>query len=163
MNQPFCTVPFVRAFVLPDGRYRECCATEPQIESTHRNFDLWWNQDQRLQQFRNAMQTGIWHSACDHCRLQEVNGTSFRTAVNQANPTVNARHPREWSIMFGNTCNLSCWTCSEKFSSTIESHKRTLKLLDADWINPNQMFEEAWPALRQQIKRSDPFRKHYLQ
>lgn len=56
--------------------------------------------------------------------------------------------------MFGNTCNLGCWTCSEKFSSTIESHKRTLKLLDTNWTSPNQMFDEAWPKLKQQIKKS---------
>jgi MoaA/NifB/PqqE/SkfB family radical SAM enzyme len=56
--------------------------------------------------------------------------------------------------MFGNTCNLSCWTCNEHWSSTIESHKRTLKILPSNYTSPNNDFENSWPNLRENILKS---------
>jgi MoaA/NifB/PqqE/SkfB family radical SAM enzyme len=150
-----CTVPFVRAFVLPDGSFRDCCATTPFTIERDKSFVQWWTQDDRLNAFREQLQTGEWPEACASCRIQEQNsGESFRTAMNKANPVVSRPHPREWSISFGNVCNLACWTCTEDFSSTIEAHKRKLNILPEGWTSPNEQFAQRWPDLHDQILAS---------
>ena len=154
MMKSFCAIPFARAFVLSNGRYRNCCATDPEIISESTNFVHWWTQDQQLENFRTEIATENFPAACQSCRIQELSGESFRTNSNRLNPTINPVYPREWSINFGNTCNLSCWTCNEQFSSTIEAHKRTLNILPVGYQNPNAEFERLWPALRDNILKS---------
>lgn len=151
---PFCAIPFVRAFVLPNGRYRNCCAVDPDIVSDSYNFVQWWTEDQRLEAFRKELSTQSFPAACHSCEMQELVGDSFRTNINRQHPTINAVYPREWSIMFGNTCNLACWTCNEHWSSTVEAHKRVLNILPVDYKNPNHEFDRNWPALRENILKS---------
>ena len=154
MTKPFCAIPFVRAFVLSNGTYRNCCAADPQITSKSPDFVQWWTQDQRLEDFRKEMLIQQFPRACHSCEIQEQVGPSFRTGINSQHSTVNASHPREWSIMFGNTCNLACWTCNEQWSSTIETHKKSLKILPVGHQSPNLEFERHWPALRENILKS---------
>lgn len=152
--RPFCAIPFVRTFVLPNGRYRNCCAVDPEIVSESYDFVQWWNQDQRLEDFRKELLIPQFPRACESCEMQELVGESFRTNINRQHPTINSVYPREWSIMFGNTCNLACWTCNEDWSSTVEAHKRVLKILPDNYKNPNTEFERQWPALRESILKS---------
>jgi MoaA/NifB/PqqE/SkfB family radical SAM enzyme len=154
MTKPFCAIPFVRAFVLSNGIYRNCCAAEPQINSKSTDFVHWWSQDQQFMDFKEKLQDTLFPTECQSCAIQEQTGASMRTNANQLNPKINPVYPREWSIMFGNTCNLSCWTCNEHWSSTIESHKRTLKILPSNYTSPNNDFENSWPNLRENILKS---------
>jgi len=154
MTKPFCAIPFARAFVLSNGTYRNCCATDPEIISESTNFVHWWTQDQQLENFRKELATENFPAACQSCRIQELSGESFRTNSNRLNPTINPVYPREWSIMFGNTCNLACWTCNEQWSSTIEAHKKSLKILPVGHQSPNAEFERHWPALHESILKS---------
>jgi organic radical activating enzyme len=154
MIKPFCVIPFVRAFVLSNGTYRNCCAVDPEIVSDGTDFIQWWDNNQLLTDFRNELLVNKFPAACQSCKIQEATGESFRTNSNRLNPTVNSVYPREWSIMFGNTCNLACWTCNEDFSSTTEAHKRVLNILPVGYQNPNQEFDRNWPALREHILKS---------
>jgi len=56
--------------------------------------------------------------------------------------------------MFGNVCNLACWTCSEFFSSTIAAQKKRIGILPADTVDSQQMFMSRWDQLRSEIMRS---------
>ena len=148
----FCTVPSVRGFVLPDGSFRDCCATTPYVRESNKDFKTWWLEDSRLNDLRGQLRGTTFPPQCRACELQEQGGKdSFRLAVNRAHAIVDARHPAEWSIHFGNVCNLACWTCSEDFSSTIESHKRQEGLLQQGWVGPNMAFAERWPSLLENI------------
>lgn len=149
IKYPFCSSPSVRAYVQPDGLYRNCCATAPARVSQTKDFQVWWAQE--LEPFRQELQTLKFPLSCASCEQQEQNGDSYRLALNRANPEINANHPREWSINFGNVCNLACWTCSEEYSSTIEAHKQKLGVLPATYTNHNLDFEQSWPALRDNI------------
>lgn len=155
MVKPFCASPFIRAFVLPDGSFRECCATDPYIHNKVDNFVTWWNNDENLINFRQEMQQQQFPASCLACEIQEISGDSLRTAMNKAAETVHSNTlPQQWSIMFGNTCNLSCWTCNETFSSTIAAHKQKLNILPAGYADPTAQFEKKWPLLKQSILES---------
>lgn len=155
MITPFCASPFVRAYTLPDGSFRECCATSPWIRNSTDTFPVWWAHDQHLLDFRQQMQEQQFPASCRACEVQEHTGDSLRTAMNRAAATVQTHElPQQWSIMFGNVCNLSCWSCSEMFSSTIAAHKKKLNILPADFVDSNVEFERRWPALKQSILQS---------
>ena len=130
-NKPFCTVPFVKSFVMADGTFRDCCATNPCISSEPtESWEEFWNHNTRFQNFKQELDKNDFPKSCERCRIQEQNqGRSFRTAVNKENPRVDTPYPKDWSIGFGNVCNLSCWSCSERSSSMIYKHKRSLNLL----------------------------------
>jgi sulfatase maturation enzyme AslB (radical SAM superfamily) len=154
--RPFCVSPFVRAYVLPDGSFRDCCATHPYLQSQPgQDFSQWWYQDARLQDLRQQMQKADFPTSCQSCRVQDSSNNSLRQAINRNNPDVLlGQHPREWSIMFGNVCNLACWTCSELFSSTIAAQKKRIGILPADYVDSQQSFMSRWDQLRLDIMRS---------
>ena len=152
IKYPFCSSPSVRAYVQPNGLYRNCCATAPALVSQTQDFRVWWEEE--LHPFRQELQQQRFPASCAGCKQQEQAGDSYRLALNRANPEINAAYPREWSINFGNVCNLACWTCDEEYSSTIEAHKRKINILPADYKNYNLDFERGWPALREQVLAS---------
>lgn len=152
--KPFCAMPFVRAFVMADGKYRNCCAVDPEIVSDTVDFAQWWNHDQKFLKFKEDLLQDQFPVECQNCAIQERTGSSMRTNINQLNPTVNPIYPKEWSIHFGNACNLACWTCNENFSSTIAVHKERAKILPLDFKRPNVLFKNQWPQLRASILES---------
>lgn len=126
---PLCSLPFTQLHVNPNGTFRECCQTSPQLEITGITVDEWWYADQRLQDFRkDLMQTSL-PKKCSNCELQENTiNSSYRIEINKQtnlqDSTIN--FPSRWHICFGNKCNLGCWTCNETFSSVIEKQKQKL-------------------------------------
>lgn len=152
--KPFCVMPFVRAFVLPNGQYRNCCAVNPEIVSDNQDFDHWWNTNHRFNEFKEQFQYEQFPPECQNCAIQERTGASMRTSINKLNPIVNPAYPREWSINFGSACNLACWTCNENYSSKIQKHKEHAGLLDVTFSNPNTEFKSHWDNLKNNILKS---------
>lgn len=155
--KPLCAVPFVRAFFFAPGAYRSCCSTTHNIAGpSGQNFKEWWTSD-TLNEFRDKLRDTTLPPECKKCHYQELqSGRSFRTAVNKtvediANPMT---MPNSWNIAFGNICNLSCWSCSELFSSTIAQHKKTLKILPEGFVDPEEKFQAVWPDLQANILES---------
>lgn len=153
MTSKICAIPFIEAFTNDRGGYRNCCDTDPQLHSQPGETLVQWWQGQPMQDFRNKFGESL-PADCHRCELQErVQGRSFRTAVNKTvdidNLTVT--WPSRWNIIFGNICNLACWTCSEYASSVIEQHKRTIDILPDNFVNPQDQFEQNWPALKESI------------
>ena len=157
-DRPYlCAVPILTAFTSPRGGFRNCCATHPPVEShAEESFDQWWN-GQPLADFRARLQQPNLPGECYRCELAEqAKQHSFRTAVNSQ---VDQDHltvgwPSRWNIQFGNLCNLACWTCSEKSSSRIEQHKRSLNLLPVDFVSPDLSFDQRWDDIKQSILKS---------
>ena len=161
MRKPFCVVPFVEAFSGYGSAFRNCCATDPQITSKPgQTFAQWW-QDPDLEDFRQHMWKAEWLPECHRCQRQEIeSGHSFRTAVNTATADIKRNFgpwPNRWNLKFGNTCNLACWTCNEHASSVIAQHKRKSNLLPIDWQDPEQVFQQQWPDLRDSVLKSYEF------
>lgn len=150
----------MRAYVLPDGTFRDCCATYPTlVSSANQTFEQWWFHDARLQDFRQLMLKQEFPPACHSCKIQDSSNNSLRQAINRNNSSVRSGVlPCEWSIMFGNVCNLACWTCDEMFSSTIAAHKKRLGIVSTDRAQSNDKFMAKWPELRKNIL--DSYRQH---
>lgn len=147
-------MPFTRAFVLANGRYRDCCVTYPQRVSSHEeSFTTWWTGDQ-MTAVRNSLLSSSLPSACKNCEIKEqIHGTSFRLAANKEINYLEEQStsPDTWHIMFGNKCNLACWSCSEKSSSLIAAHKNQINILPENFIDPNKEFDSKWPDLKRNI------------
>ena len=145
MKNPLCAVPFVECFSDSNGGYRNCCLADPQIKSG-RNVPVqqWWS-DPKLADFRDRMFNPTLPKDCWRCEIQEQqHQESFRLAINKTIDwhTVDTSWPSRWNVIFGNTCNLACWSCSENSSSVIENQKKNLGKLPLDWISPNDRFRE---------------------
>jgi organic radical activating enzyme len=155
--KPFCTVPFAEGFSGLGAPFRNCCAADPQIQSLPGQTFAQWQQDARLVEFKQQLLTNTWPSACHRCEKQETQaGTSFRTAVNNS-VEINENFqvwPSRWNLIFGNVCNLACWSCNETSSSVIMQHKKTIGILPVDFVDPNKTFLEQWKTLKQDVLKS---------
>lgn len=161
--KPLCSVPFVRAFFFAPGAYRSCCSTTHTIAGpAGQPFQEWWTSD-TLNEFRDKLRATTLPPECKKCHNQELqSGRSFRTEVNKTAIDIvdPLSVPNSWNIAFGNICNLSCWTCSELFSSTIAQHKKTLKILPEGFVDPEEKFQAVWPNLQASILES--YRHHEI-
>lgn len=161
MRRPFCVVPFVEAFSGYGTAFRNCCAADPQIASEPGQTFEQWQQDPRLEEFRQRMWTNDWLPECHRCQRQEQeSGHSFRTAVNAAATDIQRNFgvwPNRWNLKFGNICNLACWTCHEQASSVIAQHKRRLNILPVDFEDPEMVFQRQWPDLQALVLKSYEF------
>ena len=156
-TKPFCTVPFAEAFSANESLFRNCCVADPQILSYPGQSFSQWQNDPRLMRFRESMYTTEWPSECYRCQIQETqSGGSFRTAVNSA-VKINKNFgvwPSRWNLIFGNICNLACWTCNEQSSSVIMQHKKNINILPVDFVDPEETFAQQWNLLEQDILKS---------
>jgi organic radical activating enzyme len=147
----FCNIPYVRGFVLNNGSFRNCCSAIPPIKSNE-PWDRWWHNNEEMNNFREELTHNQFPKSCEACKIrEEMNNNSFRKDINKLYPTINKNYPNSWSIMFGNTCNLSCWICSETASSVIEKDKRKLNLLPNNFSSPNILFNEKWENTKNSI------------
>lgn len=149
-----CAVPWSTGFTDNHGGYRNCCVANPQIRSQpNQSFVTWWH-SKELQEFRNQLSDSL-PTACAGCELQEqVQGSSFRTAVNSQVSVTALEFPSRWNVMFDNTCNLACWTCDEHSSSVIETQKRKLGILPLDYVDSSVRIDAQWDDLKQSILHS---------
>lgn len=149
---PLCVAPFSRVFTTSTN-YRVCCATNKSILSNETDsFVTWWN-GATMQEFRQKMFEPTLPPECQPCLLSEqTHGTSFRTEINKI--PIKDTLPNSWNILFGNICNLACWTCNEIASSTILQHKKQLNILPVDFQNPEETFQQRWPDLESSILES---------
>jgi|TARA_R110001592_G_scaffold34963_2_gene119482 organic radical activating enzyme len=152
-----CAVPFIEGFTSDTGTFRNCCATYPHIESKPgQKFKEWWH-SKELNDFRDSLKKDKLPKACQRCEIAEkVQGSSFRTAINKTVDLdkIDSKWPSRWNIIFGNICNLACWSCNETSSSTIQMHKKKLGLLPYKFKDPELVFEKNWKTLKKDILES---------
>lgn len=159
--KPLCMIPFTRAYVYVNGLFRTCCNTqEIMAGEDDQSFQDWWR-GSIMQDFRQQLASDQLPQACEKCALSErMHGSSLRMSANQQNADADLvmqscqDSPNSWHVMFGNTCNLACWTCSENASSVIATHKTKLRMIPADFEDPNQRFLAAWPKIKHGILQS---------
>lgn len=163
MNKKTCLVPFKIAFTDSNFGFRNCCAAYPQVNSSQdANFKDWWK-SKELENFRQQFNKENLPNVCYRCEISEKNiGKSYRTAINEeyGDTTVNYDWPQSWNVMFGNVCNLGCWTCNEKSSSLIENQKRKLGMLPDNYVSTQKMFKQRWQSLKDDILKSYEFHSY---
>ena len=161
-SSTLCAVPFIQTFSAPSGGWRNCCAADPQIRSNPgQTFDQWWT-SKDMQDFRSKFGGTNLPSECQKCSMHETTyGHSLRLSVNKTVGlnTISVTYPSRWSIIFGNVCNLACWSCGENSSSVIEKHKQKLKLLPDNFESTQKKFQQQWPDIKANILKSYQYHK----
>lgn len=154
----FCTLPFSHLYNTTDGKFRLCCMStgDHQTYNIHdHSIKDWWYSDE-LNELRTEFVTGKLDKVktiCSKCITDENNGVqSYRLYHDELLPqyiedyscieqsrehfsnTGEFKHfGRQLSLklqIFGNYCNLSCYTCLPQSSS-----RRTTELQKIGWYN----------------------------
>lgn len=156
IKKPLCIVPYSQIFLRPDGQYRDCCSSSPQILKFEKNFNDWWS-GETMTTLRNSVSENSLPKNCERCSQHESStGQSMRVTVNKENQNFNlsSKLPNRYQIGFGNLCNLGCWSCEESLSSVIQEEKRKLGILPITHVDPIIKFNKAWPSLRDSMLAS---------
>lgn len=156
LKKPLCLVPFSQAFIRPDGQYRDCCSTSPQVVKFERKFNDWWTGPD-MEKLRTNVSSNSLPKSCRRCTQHEsATNTSMRISANKdnANFDITSKLPNRYQIAFGNLCNIGCWSCEENLSSVIQEEKRKLKILPENYVDPSIRFNLAWNSLRDNILAS---------
>jgi MoaA/NifB/PqqE/SkfB family radical SAM enzyme len=133
MHDNFCYHPWVSVDVTPQGEFRPCCkhsgSCSPSLEDYKNNPEIL--------QLKNDLLAGNKPAACKRCWNDEDSGLlSKRQIDNQEifyNKITNLDSYKILSITFGNSCNLTCRTCTSYFSS--------------GWIVPEKKLKSKFPAI----------------
>jgi MoaA/NifB/PqqE/SkfB family radical SAM enzyme len=125
---PFCYSPWTNIDVSPDGALSPCCKYQHTTDSVrfnikHHTIEEYKNSEY-LANIKQSFANQQWPTGCERCRIEEENNIKSKRQLDynrwkhyyrqidlELTGFITA------SIAFGNTCNLSCITCSPQSSS----------------------------------------------
>ena len=124
---PFCYSPWTNIDIDPTGKITPCCKFQTQSYSQVFNLrqhtvDEYIASD-FLQEVKTELENNQWPLGCDRCRIEETNSIKSKRQLDQERWSAEYKQYQQTdgfitaSIAFGNTCNLSCITCSSYASS----------------------------------------------
>ena len=155
MQDNFCVMPFIHAFVTPNT-IRPCCAYNLPLKFNSKQ--QYWTSEQ-LKQIQQNMLGNVRDKGCGICWKKEDRGySSLRQHSNQIykehidsikSNNIN-NQPYYLDLRLGNLCNLKCRMCISEWSSQIADE--ILKNPNEDWINtPKQKIieldDDSWQLL----------------
>ena len=159
MADSFCVMPFVHAFVTPNG-IGPCCAytKNPQLNSAK----TYWKSEQ-LKNIQQNMLNNIRDGGCEICWKKEDRGFSslrqhsnqiYKEHINNIKNNIEVKNPFYLDLRLGNLCNLKCRMCLSIWSSQIA--EEILSNPNEDWLDtPTQKIieinEDAWKLLEDWI------------
>lgn len=153
MKKSLCKIPYSQAFILPDGQYRDCCSTTPQVIKRYKNFDDWWSGPE-MSNLRENLLGDTLPEQCRRCEQGASAGQQTMRDVGERECSDDIKYPNRFQLGFSNICNIGCWSCWEDLSSVILEEKRKLKILPVDYVDPLIGFQDAWPSFKQAILKS---------
>ena len=138
---PFCFSPWTNIDVSPVGDISPCCKFITESYNQKFNISEHTVHDYRSSAFLQSVQqdflTGQWPAGCTRCRIEEDNNIQSKRQLDFARWQ---QHYADYdleqdgfvtaSIAFGNTCNLTCITCSPYSSSRWRHEYQTIYLKD---------------------------------
>ena len=138
---PFCYAPWTNIDISPVGDMSPCCKFLTESYDQKFNIGEHTVHDYRdsafLQLIQQDFRTGQWPAGCKRCQIEEQNNIPSKR---QLDFTRWQPHYADYnfkqdgvitaSIAFGNTCNLTCVTCSPYSSSRWRHEYQTIYLKD---------------------------------
>ena len=134
---PFCYSPWTNIDISPNGTLSPCCKyqfskSEPQFNIKNNTIEDYKN-SQFLSSIKQTFNNQEWPQGCSRCRIEEENNIQSKRQLDY----------NRWSqyyskidlaltgfitasVAFGNTCNLSCITCSPYSSSRWQREYETV-------------------------------------
>jgi len=153
MTKSLCKIPYAQAFMNPDGSYRNCCSTTPQILGRETDFIKWWK-GREMEHLRDSLQGEKLPTQCSKCQNEKEADQDSMLDVGWRDVKSIGELPSRFQIGFSNICNIGCWSCDENFSSVIQEEKRAMGILPVDHIDPRKSFGENWPSFKDHILKS---------
>lgn len=159
MQDNFCVMPFVHAFVTPDI-ISPCCAYHKPIKLNSK--EQYW-QSAQLKNIQKNMLDNVRDSGCGICWKKEDRGYSslrqhsnqiYKEHVEQVKTNSIDKQPYYLDLRLGNLCNLKCRMCISEWSSQIAGE--ILDNPNEDWIDtPKQKIisldDNSWKLLNNWI------------
>ena len=146
MQDNFCVMPFIHAFVTPNI-ISPCCAYNKPIQLNTK--DQYWESKQ-LKQIRQNMLNNQRDAGCGVCWKKEDRGYSslrqhsneiYKEHIDSIKSNSINEQPYYLDLRLGNLCNLKCRMCVSDWSSQIASE--IIDNPNEDWIDtPNQKIIE---------------------
>jgi MoaA/NifB/PqqE/SkfB family radical SAM enzyme len=138
---PFCYSPWTNIDIDPTGKITPCCKFQtkyyPEVFNLQTNTISDYTNSDFLQQIKTEFKEGQWPLGCERCRIEEENGLDSKRILDnvrwQSNyDRYNFTDPKfiTASIAFGNTCNLTCITCSSYSSSRWQQEYKKIYQVD---------------------------------
>jgi organic radical activating enzyme len=127
----FCPAPWTSLNIDQTGRVSCCMFGEQSIGNIKQNSIQEIIQGPALQDIKQIMAQGQWHSNCVQCRRNEdVTGASARTqrmldqpSRDQIDQDINWFDPQHLVINWSNLCNLTCTYCNSDTSTAWQAIK----------------------------------------
>ena len=140
-TMPFCFAPWTNIDISPMGDIAPCCKFITQSYNQKFNIDLhtvdYYTNSAFLQSIKQEFVQGTWPVGCSRCRIEEENQIKSKRQLDferwnehYANYNLGQGQFITASVAFGNTCNLTCITCSPYSSSRWRHEYQTIYLKD---------------------------------
>ena len=159
MQDNFCVMPFVHAFVTPD-LISPCCAYTKPIKLNSKQ--QYWTSAQ-LKTIQQNMMDNVRDDGCGICWKKEDRGYSslrqhsneiYKDLIEKSKSNKIADQPYYLDLRLGNLCNLKCRMCISEWSSQIAGE--IIDNPNEDWIDtPKQKIisldDDSWKLLNNWI------------
>lgn len=147
---PFCYAPWSNIEIGPPGNILPCCKFRYDRYENVSPFNI---NTTSLDEYKNSallnsvkqdFEAGKWPVGCERCRIEEENGIASKRQLDYQRwkNHYDSYDKVGWltaSIAFGNTCNLTCITCSPWASSRWQKEYQQKYKID---IVPNHFYKE---------------------
>jgi len=124
-NKSYCAMPFKEIYADNAGRYKLCCHARPINElkkyTTENTMPFEFFNSPEIEEIRNKMIIGEKIEACKTCyKLEEDTGMSYRNGkyLNKYGIDMEIKNVGLKLRIHGSYCNLGCYMCHPKNSST---------------------------------------------
>ena len=150
MSDTFCSYPWKHLYIGTTGHTKVCCLSDEHVVKNDGYFQYnlsndsvldGWNSEY-MQNVRKKMLSGERLKICKRCYDNEDQGlTSMRAKEDYDYYKKNTENgitqllPNEFTLHFGNVCNLSCKMCSQQFSHKVGQELLKIGKEDADFLN----------------------------
>ena len=153
----FCVLPFIHATLNPfDKEVHKAsalpCCRYPHDQTERFIDDDVINKSNTWKTLQNAVDNNIKLKSCNHCWRDEQSGIlSYRQVNNEVfndiivDGSYREKKLRYLELMFGNTCNLACRSCSSVYSSKWQAVD---KYLISENLNPMRLNNLSFPDWR---------------
>lgn len=158
MYKTYCPLPFKELYSDNAGTYRVCChGLDMQTMDELLPFEFW--KSERMEDIRNELMSGVQSPECFRCwRLEESGEESYRHRAIRAKEFEDDNKISLKLRIGSNFCNLACYMCNPKNSTTRKNELRLIygddhdKVFDQEFYSPYKSTKnKRWNAILENI------------
>lgn len=137
MHNNFCHHPWIGVDITAQGEFRPCCKYDGFTETSYPRSLQEYQASPEILQLKHDLLSGKRADGCRRCWADEDGGLLSKRQIDYAeifkDKITSLDSYKILSITFGNSCNLTCRTCTSYYSS--------------GWIVPETKLQTKFPAI----------------